>query len=238
MNDQEESLINYYSLMELLEKLGKEGVAELVAKGKPRKISRGEMIYFLREDVHRIMGDEIIDDDINEPEDDINDTENDDDSAGLIVDKIMDASDIVARFSFKETLLIRQDGREDEKVYHHKVLDLNQEVYYGRSRGNPETMAAFKGHGIISSLHGKLYLDQEGNLLYQNIGVNKSKVRGCRDQSYNLLDQNEIGILVERQVFDEVIVRPKPLLMISIKLGYQLKPYFIIRIKITKKKRT
>lgn len=194
-------------------------MAELVAKGKPRKITKGEMIYFFKSDVNRIMGDGLVDDE----------------SVGLIVEEIVDAEDILTHFSFKETLIKRMHLNQDEEVYHDKVLTLSHEIYYGRSKGDPETQRALKPCGVISAVHGKLYLDDDGNLLYQNLGANKSKLRGIQDQSYNILEQNDVGVLIAREKFTEAIHEPNPLLVASIKLGYQLKPHFVVRISVTKK---
>jgi hypothetical protein len=214
------SLDNYYSLLELLEKLGKEGVAELVTKGKLRRITQGDMIYFLKVDVNRILGEDVLEGS---------------GSVGVIVDDQIDTSQpLVSQLVFKQTLLKRHKIEKEEEVYSDKVLDLTKEVLYGRSHGDPQEKQAFTECGIISSTHGKLYLDEEKNLLYENLGANKSKIRGCNDKDYAVLEQNEAAVLIPREKLEELLVRPHSL-TVSIKLGYQVKPHFVVRIRVAKR---
>ena len=218
--ENEVSSEEYYSLLELIEKLGKEGVADLVRVGSPKKITKGEMIYFLKSDVNKILE---------------KDLAGEDDSVELIVDDLMDSlENITEQVVFKETIIERYDLGNENKIYSDRVLDLKEEILYGRSSGYEKSKAAFKSNGIISSVHGKLFLDEGNNLLYENLGVNKSKVRGCRDKKYNILEAEEIAVLIPYQVFSDITKYSKTA-TVSIKIGYQNKPQFIIRITASKK---
>lgn len=216
------SLGNYYSLLELLDKLGKEGVAELVSKGNPQRITRGDMIYFVKSDVNRILGENLLEDS---------------DSIDIIVDDQVDTEvgDLISKLTFNQTLVRRRDVGDDEEVYRDKVIDLaGSAVIYGRSKGDPEDCKYFKECGIISSAHGKLYLDEDVNLLYENQGANKSKVRGWKDKNYAVLGKGEIGVLIAREAL-ETVPQSAHTLMASVKIGYQTKPHFIIRISVSGK---
>lgn len=223
----EGSLENYYSLVDLVKKLGKEGVAQLMAKGKPQRISKGDMIYFLKSDVNRLLGEE---------EQEEEQEEDDDKSLDLIIEDTQQpqGNSLLDRLVFKETLIKRLKIGQDEEIYSNKILDLSQEVLYGRSKGSPELQKAFHSCGVISSLHAKLYLDDEQNLLYENLGANKSKVRGCKDKDYVVLEQNEIAVLIPSEIFQDIVLHTQSL-SVSFKLGYQLKPHFVVRITVSKK---
>lgn len=217
------SVENYYSLLELLDKLGKDGVAELVSKGNPQRITRGDMIYFVKSDVNRILGDNLLEDS---------------DSIEIIVDDNVEAEipDLASQLVFEQSLIKRRGPGEDEEIYHGRMLNLVKgEMVYGRSRGNPQDCAAFKECGIISSSHGRLYLDEEVNLLYENLGANKSKVRGWKDKNYTTVEKGQIAVLFARETLEAVAKGPQQLTA-SIKLGYQMKPHFIIRISVSSKK--
>lgn len=210
---------DYYSLLDLLDKLGKEGVAELVTKGKPRRVTQGDMIYFLKKDVERVLGAEVFE------------TQ---ESFGLIVDdELDDVVDLTTQLKFEQIITKRMKVGQDEDVYK-SLLDMSGEILYGRSKGDVHLQKLFSKCGIISSLHGKMYLDEDNNLLYENVGANKSKIRGCKDKTYTVLEAEDIGVLVEKEIFDDVLAHSNPI-TVSIKLGYQLKPHFIIRVRISKK---
>jgi hypothetical protein len=220
---EEFALKNYYSLLELLEKLGKEGVAELLSKGKPERVTRGDMIYFLKSDVESILGKSVGE-------------ENSQDSSGeIIIEEPEDAAkDLLSQIVVKQSLLKRFESDKEEEVYKDRVLDFSEEVLYGRTKGHPQDQAAFKESGVISSLHGKLSWDEDSNLLYENLGANKSKIRGCKDQNYTVLEKDEIGVLIAREAVEDSLRSGRPLTA-SIKLGYQKKPHFIIRVSISRK---
>lgn len=218
------SLDNYYSLLELLDQIGKEGVAELVAKSKPQRVTRGDMIYFAKQDVNKILGKNLEHGLAEEPETEEPEAE----------EPAKESAQGDQNFSllvFKQTLVKRHEVGKEEEVYHDRILDISQEVLFGRSKGHTQDQSAFKGSGVISSLHGKLYLDEDHNLLYENLGANKSKIRGCKDQAYAVLGKDEVGVLIASSALQEVIRTTQPLTA-SIKLGYQLKPHFIIRISV------
>lgn len=211
------SLDDCYSLLELLDKLGKEGVTELIAKGKPRSITKGEMIYFPKKDINRILGEDIL----NDPE-----------SLGIIVDDHVDTTEsLVSQLIFKQSIIKRQKIGQDLDEYVDKVVDMSTPVLYGRSEGTSLDKSILKKCSIISSLHGKLYMDEDNNLLYENFGSNKSKVRGPREREYTILEQEEIGVLMSADMLQEVINNSDPLIA-SIKLGYQQRPHYIIRIQV------
>lgn len=210
---QQFSAENYYSLLELLDKLGKEGVADLVSKAKPQRVVRGDMIYFLKSDINRLLGP-------NELED----------SVELIVEEeTKPTPDWINELVFHQALMRRYDIGKEEEIYRDKILDLSHTVVYGRSHGDPKEREIFKTCGIISSLHGKLYLDEDSNLLYQNLGANKSKIRGCHDKTYTILEKDEVGVLITSELLAGICQKPQ-VLTASIKIGYQIKPHFIIRI--------
>lgn len=231
-----DNIANYYSLMELLEKLGKEKVAALVSKGKPKKVVQGEMIYFAREDIVRLMQEFL-------PQDlgllGVS-SATDDESMDLLVDGVSSDSietnqDVLNNFIFKATFVRRFDLEHDEVIYEDQEISLAEEICYGRTHGDPDIQNELRSHKIISSLHSRLFLDEEGNLLYQNFGANKSKVRGCQDRNYQTLAQNEIAVLVKRDNFQKLMGKPEVTLQVSIKIGWQEKPHYIIRININKK---
>lgn len=234
--DLSENIVNYFSLVELLEKLGKEKVSALVSKGRPKKIVQGEMIYFLKSDIIRIMQ-EFLPTDLEligvSPA--LNDESMELLVDGVFSESVESARDVLHYFVFKETFIRRLEQNNDEIIYEDQELNLEQEIFYGRINGNEAIQKEFHGHKIISSLHGRLFLDEDGNLMYQDIGVNKSKVRGCKDKNYQTLAQNEIGVLVNREIFEQVLHKQKVVLIASIKIGWQAKPHYIIRIKILKK---
>lgn len=216
--NEEFNIENYYSLLELLDKLGKESVSELVSKGKPQRITRGDMIYFLKSDVNKILGKEVLVED----------------SAELIVDDVVDSGDFLSQLVFKQALIRRHEVGKEEEIYHGRLLDLSNENVFGRTKGHPDDQSAFKGSGVISSLHGKLYFDEDHNLLYENLGANKSKIRGCHDQSYTVLEKSEIGVLMPHEALRNIVKTSQPLVA-SIKLGFQVKPHFIVRIYVINK---
>jgi hypothetical protein len=210
---------NYYSLLELLDKLGKESVSELVSKGKPQRITRGDMIYFLKSDVNKILGKDLMAESSDE----------------LIVDDSVDSEiDFMSQLVFKQAMIRRHEVGKEEEIYHDRLLDFSQEIVFGRTKGHPQDQSIFKGCGVISSLHGKLYLDEDHNLLYENLGANKSKIRGCQDQSYTVLEKSEIGVLMSHEALRNIIKTSQPLVA-SIKLGFQVKPHFIVRIYVINK---
>lgn len=182
------------------------------------------MIYFLKSDVDRLLG-------VEEEEEDLED----DKSLDLIIEDSEEShpQNFLSKLVFKETLVRRLKVGQDEEIYSNKILDMSQEILYGRSKGDPQAQKAFHPCGVISSLHAKLYLDEEQNLLYENLGANKSKIRGCKDKDYNVLEQNEIAVLVPSEAFHDILLHPQ-ILSVSFKLGYQLKPHFVIRINISK----
>ncbi len=209
----------YYSLLELLDKLGKDGVAQLVFKGKPHRVNHGDMIYFSKEDVDRILAESIL---------------NDLERFGLVLNKELDeAPSLLSEFIFHQSLIKRYKVGHDEMLYEDKVLDMREAVVYGRTEGDPEDVAHLQTCGVISATHGKLYLDNDDNLLYENIGSNKSKIRGPKDDKYTALEAEEIGVLVPADMFRDLLINPQPV-TISIKVGFQVKPHFILRINVTK----
>lgn len=226
MASEEVTLQECYSLLELIQKLGKEGVAALIAKGKPRRMQKNDMIYFAKADVNRLLGYPLIEED--PPVEDLA-IEDLDQSVNLIVEDI--EQDFIPKLVFQETLLKRHNLGQEEEIYRDKVLDLSQEILYGRTQGDPDRRQAFHGSGIISSLHAKIYLDEDKNLLYENLGANKSKVRGCKDKEYMVLGVKEIAVLIPKEVLQDICIHPQ-IVEASIKLGYQLKPHFIIRISV------
>lgn len=211
-----------YSLLELLDKLGKEGVTELIAKGKPRSITKGEMIYFPKSDINRILGEDVL----NEPE-----------SLGIIVDDEVDTpTSLVSQLIFKQSIVKRQKIGQDYEEYTDKVLDMSTPVLYGRSQGETQDRQILKNCSIISALHGKLYMDEDNNLLYENFGSNKSKVRGPKEKEYTILEQEEIGVLMSADMLQDLVDADSDApLTASIKLGYQQKPHYIVRIQVFSK---
>ena len=220
-----ESLNDYYSLLELIDKIGKDGVVDLVHKGKPRRFTKGDKIYFLKADVHNIIGKSLEnnqqeDDDDVIIDDDISDSENLNRQANL-----NELSNVI----FLETFIKRHEMSYDAELYRDKPLDLHNIIWYGRSKGDVRQQKEFQQCKIISSVHGKIYMDDEGNVLYENLGANKSKVRSCVDKSYIVINADEIVVLFPNELLKTLSQHPQGLTA-SIKLGFQTKPNYIIRI--------
>ena len=97
-------------------------------------------------------------------------------------------------------------------------------VWYGRVKGDVRQQKEFQQCKIISSIHGKVYMDDEGNVLYENLGSNKSKVRSCVDKSYTMIDVDEIAVLFPSELLQNLSKHPQGLTA-SIKLGFQTKRY-------------
>lgn len=219
-----ESLNDYYSLLELIDKIGKDGVVDLVHKGKPRRFTKGDKIYFLKADVHNIIGKSL--DNNQQEEDDV-----------IIDDDISDSNNVdmqsnrnkLPNVIFLETFIKRHEMSYDAEIYRDKPLDMNNIIWYGRSKGDVRQQKEFQQCKIISSVHGKIYMDDEGNVLYENLGANKSKVRSCVDKSYIVINADEIVILFPNDLLQNVSQHPQGLTA-SIKLGFQTKPNYIIRI--------
>ncbi|HPY75358.1 MAG: hypothetical protein KBC30_10495 [Planctomycetes bacterium] len=214
MGANKQELDDYYSLIELIEKIGKDGVADLVAKGKPKRLMKGNQIYFLKVDVNRILGNSFTGQDYDD----------------VIIDNDIASKNILKKVCFLETFIKRHDLTYEEEIYRDNKLDLSKEICYGRGAGDIRQQEEFQNTRIISSLHGKLYLDEDNNLLYENISPNKTKVRGCQDKSYILVHPQEISVLFPSDILVNIEQYPKGLSS-SIKLGYQQKPHYIIRIQ-------